>query len=275
MITTPRPDWALGAVDTIVAYAVFGAAFLVAVGYAVRHARLERRLWPVYLLLGAGLAVVYEPINNVLALCTYPEIGQLTWISALGRRIPVYIGLVYVVYWSAPVLWLMNRIRAGMTPGQWWRTYASFTVAVTVFELLPLQRGWWAYYGAQQPLVVARFPAWWWADNSGAIFGLAAVLSLLRERVLRDDRTALIVVPLLPMLLLGLHGGPAMPVFLALGTTLDPTLIDAAGVIAVVLALLMVWLLGRLVCRERGAAPRSAPVETAAEPRPPPAATGS
>ena len=251
MIPTPRPDWALGSVDTVVAYTVFGLAFVVAVVYAGREAFFERRLWPVFLLLAACVAVVYEPIVNVLGLCTYPEIGQLTWIDALGRRIPVYIGLVYVVYWSAPVLWLMNRIRAGINSRQWWAIYALFTIVVTLFELIPLQRGWWSYYGVQQPLLVAKFPAWWWVVNSAAIFGLATVFSLLRDRMLANGRTAWVIIPLLPMVLLAVHGGPGIPVFLSVGTTTDPLITNVAALVSIALALISVWFFGYLVCQDR------------------------
>jgi hypothetical protein len=246
MIQTPRPDWELGPADTAAAYTVFALAFIAALGYLIRKARAERTLWPLYLMAGAGLAVVYEPINNVLALCTYPEIGQLTWISAMGRRIPVYIGLVYCVYWSAPVLWLMHRIKAGITARQWWSWYAIATVAVTCFELIPLQRGWWSYYGDHQPLEVARFPMWWWVVNSQAIFGLAALLHHLRTKVLTSERTGLLVIPALPLMLFFVHGGPSIPVVLAVNSTIDQTVINLAGLASIALGLMSMWVYGRL-----------------------------
>ena len=246
MIETPRPRWELPPGDMVAAYVIFGAVTLAAIVYLLRVARSERSLWPLYLFLGAGLAVVYEPINNVLGLCTYPEINQPTWITAMGRRIPVYIGLVYCVYWSAPVTWLVLRIRAGMTTAQWWRTYAGFTVAVTCFELIPLARGWWTYYGAQQPLVVLGFPTWWWVVNGQAIFGLAALVHQLRRHLLADDRRGLLLIPVLPLLLFAVHGGSGIPVFLALNSTTDHTVNNLAGIASMAIGLMNMWLFGRM-----------------------------
>jgi hypothetical protein len=247
--------WELPPGDTLAAYVIFTVAFVAALAYMIRVARMERSLWPLYLFLGAGLAVVYEPINNVLGLCAYPEINQPTWISALGRRIPVYIGLVYYVYWSAPVLWLVRRIQAGITAVQWWRWYAGFTVVVTCFELAPLARGWWTYYGAQQPLVVLGFPTWWWIVNSQAIFGLGALVHLLRRHLLTDDRRALLLIPVMPLLLFAVHGGAGIPVFLALNTTTEHVVNDIAGIASIGIALMNMWLFSITVVRRPASAP--------------------
>jgi hypothetical protein len=263
MIETPRPSWVLSSVDTVAAYTLFSLAFLLALGYMIRTARAERTIWPLCLMAGAGLAVVYEPINNVLALCTYPE-GQPVFFSALGRDIPLYIGLVYFVYWSAPVLWIMYRIRAGITTTQWWRMYAIVTIVVTCFELVPLQRGWWQYYGDHQPLEVLRFPMWWWVVNSQAIFGLAVLLHHLRARVLTTNRTALLTIPAMPLLLLFVHGGPAIPVFLAVGSTTNQNVINLAGLTSIAVGLLSVWIYGRLAVAPSGAAASAPPERTAA-----------
>ena len=258
MIDTPRPHWELGAGDSAVAYIVFSLAFLVALAYMIRTARAERTIWPLCLMAGAGLAVVYEPLNNVLALCTYPD-GQPVFFRALGRDIPLYIGLVYFVYWSAPVLWIMHRIRAGLSTAQWWRLYAVITVAVTCFEFLPLQRGWWNYYGAHQPLEILRFPMWWWVVNSQAIFGLAVLLHHLRRRVFTSNLTAPLVIPTMPLLLLFVHGGPAIPVFLAVGSTIDQRTINLAGLASMALGLGGMWVYGRLAVHPE---PRGTPSGT-------------
>jgi hypothetical protein len=109
-----RPSWELSSGHALVANLLFGGVGLLALAYCIHLARKEHQRYPLFVFLGAGLCVFYEPINNVLGHCTYPEISQITWIETFGRRIPSYIGPVYFFYFSATILWIMGRIRAGV-----------------------------------------------------------------------------------------------------------------------------------------------------------------
>ncbi|HKN39016.1 MAG TPA: hypothetical protein VJ456_07910 [Acidimicrobiia bacterium] len=242
----PRPNWELSSGHEVVANVLFGVVGLLALGYCVHLARRDRTRWPLFVFLGSGLAVFYEPINNVLGHCTYPEISQVTWISTLGRRIPTYIGPVYFFYFSAPILWLMGRIRAGVTTRQWWTYYSVGVVACTCFELIPIHYGWWKYYGANQGLRVLGFSMWWWFANPMCLFAMAALFHFLREQVLTDRLSPLLVV-LWPMALFATHGSAAVPVYTALNSTANTAVTSLAVLLTIGLALMVVALTGKLV----------------------------
>jgi hypothetical protein len=244
-----RPNWELSSAHELVANLVFGAVGLLALAYCVHLARRERKAYPLFVFLGAGLSVFYEPINNVLGHCTYPEIGQVTWIETFGRRIPTYIGPVYFFYFSATILWIMGRIRAGVTVRQWWRYYAVGVVVCTCFELIPIHYGWWKYYGANQGLRILGFPMWWWFANPMCLFAMATLFHFLRERVLTDRLSPLLVV-LWPMALFATHGSAAIPVFTALNSTSSTTVTTLATLLTIGVALMVVMLTGKLIAAD-------------------------
>jgi len=246
-----RPNWELSGGHELVANVVFGVVALLALGYCVRLARRERKSYPLFVFLGAGLSVFYEPLNNVLGRCTYPEIGQITWIETFGRKIPTYIGPVYFVYFSVTILWIMGRIRAGVTVRQWWTYYAVGVVLCTSFELIPIHYGWWRYYGDNQALRVLGFPMWWWFANPMCLFAMATLFHFLRQRFLTDRRSPLLVV-LWPMALFATHGSAALPIFTALNSTSNTVITGVATFMTIGLSLTVVALTATLVASRAG-----------------------
>src|SRR5439155_20103865 len=111
-------------------------AGLAALIYCVVVARRERKLWPVCVFAGSALLVTYEPFNNFLGNCAYPTLGQHTFISYLGRDVPVYTWFIYMFYFSVAVPLLMKRFEAGVTMRQLWRYYGIAVLVCCAFEPL-------------------------------------------------------------------------------------------------------------------------------------------
>jgi hypothetical protein len=243
-----RPNWRLSHGQQVTANTLFALATVLALAYVVHIARRDNKVWPLFLFLGAGLTVFYEPINNVLGHCTYPESHLLTWIQTFGRKIPVYIGFCYFFYFSAAVLWIMGRIEAGITSRQWWRYYAVGVVAATSFELIPIHLKWWLYYGSAQSPKVLGFPMWWWFANPECLFATATLLYFLRKHVVKEQLSVLLV-PLFPMAIFATHGAVAIPVFTALNSTTNRAVTTLASLLTIALALMVMWLCGKLVAR--------------------------
>jgi hypothetical protein len=244
-----RPNWELSNGHELAANLIFGAVALLALAYCIHVARKERQRYPLFLFVGGALCVFYEPINNVLGHCTYGEIGQVTWLHTLGRKIPSFIGAVYMFYLTAPILWLMGRLRAGVTARQWWRYYSVGVVACTGFELIPIHYGWWKYYGANQGLRVLGFPMWWWFANPMCLFLMAAIFHFLRQRVITDRLSPLLTV-MWPMVFFATHGSAAIPVYTALNSSSDTLVTSAAAAFTIALSLMMMWISGRLVATD-------------------------
>ena len=248
-----RPNWELSNGHELAANVIFGAIALMALAYAVRLARKERTRYPLYAMLGAGLCVFYEPINNVLGHCTYGEIGQVTGLHVFGRKIPTYINWVYLFYLSTPVLWIMGRIRAGVTARQWWRYYAVGVVLCTLFEPIPIHFDWWQYYGDNQALKIMGLPMWWWFANPMCLFVMAAVFHYLRQHVI-SERLSPLLVPLWPMMLVAAHLPAGIPIYTALNSTSSTVVTTLATLLTIGLSFMMVWITGRLVVTEQPAA---------------------
>ncbi|MGH9009924.1 MAG: hypothetical protein ACRDYF_08790, partial [Acidimicrobiia bacterium] len=183
-----------------------------------------------------------------LGLCTYPEIGQVTWIETLGRKIPTYIGAVYFFYFSATVLWLMRRIRAGITARQWCRYYAVAAILCTSFELIPIRLGWWKYYGDHQALRILGFPMWWWFANPMSIFAMATLFHFLRKHVI-TERLSPLFVPLYPAALFAMHASAGFPVFTYLNSSTNMTVGVFATLLTIGWSITVIWLTSRLVGR--------------------------
>ena len=243
----PRPNWELSPGHEVVAHAIFLVMAVAGVAYCVQRARKERSVFPMFVLLGAGVTVFYEPINNILGHCTYPEISQITWIETLNRKIPTYVGLIYFFYLAPPILWLMDRIRAGLTARQWWKYYSIAVVICTLFEFLPIHYGWWKYYGDNQGgLKVLNFPMFWWFMNPMCLFAMATLFHFARKHLITDRLSPLLVV-LWPMAVFSTHSSSAIPIYTALNTTSNNVVTTLASAFTISLCLMVVTLCGKLV----------------------------
>jgi hypothetical protein len=258
-----RPNWELSNTHEIAANLIFGAMAGLALAFMVYVMRKEHQRYPLFMFLGAGLSVFYEPVNNVLGLCTYGEIGQVTWIDTFGRKIPTYIGFVYFFYFSATILWLMRRIRAGVTARQWARYYAVGVALCTCFEFIPIRLEWWKYYGDHQALRVLGFPMWWWFANPMCLFAMATLFHFLRERVI-TERLSPLFVPLYPVALFAMHGSAAFPIFTYLNSSTNQAVGVAATLLTIGWSITVIWITSRLVARQAQPVPAGA----AAQPTP-------
>ena len=84
--------------------------------FCVQRAVRDRSAVPLYLFAAGGLVVLMEPFCDVLGRATFPELGTLGWISTLGRHIPLYVGLIYMMYWAPAWILLGEWFEAGMRP---------------------------------------------------------------------------------------------------------------------------------------------------------------
>src|SRR5271163_2673335 len=69
--------------------------FVLSIGFVVAEIRRRKDWVPLYAFLGGGLAIIYEPLGDILVSTLYPIHGQIGWITLFGRQIPLFIGVLY------------------------------------------------------------------------------------------------------------------------------------------------------------------------------------
>lgn len=238
----PNPDWVLGASQEFWVTLIFGILAVLTLFKAAMDAGRTRSWFPLALFLGGGLAVLYEPINDVLGHCFYSEEGMnYVWITSMGRRIPTYIGFCFFFYYYARIWMCMKMLEQGVGTGKWMRTYFVTVVVAQLFEYIPISLGIWGYYGQNQPLQFGNFPPLWWGFiNASCLISIAAVLHLLRTYVLCGPARTWIALGV-PVMTMMFHAGPALPVTITLNATMNVTATTIASLVSIGLGIAMVY----------------------------------
>jgi hypothetical protein len=229
--------------------------------YAILESRRRRDLVPVFVVAGSGLAVWYEALGDAMAKVYYSEQGQLTWVHAFGRDIPVFIGLLYFWYMSLGALWLLRASRHGVPAKRWWRAWGGYLAFAITLEMVvaggtatPAGAPW-QYYGHQAFMVfgVPFFTPFTYVSIDVAI-ALGVIGAL---RVLPRGRQWLLVA-LVPMLMVAGHAMTALPSALAVNTTDNPILLHLGALGSAAFAVLLAYLAGLVF---RNPWPPNAPAE--------------
>jgi hypothetical protein len=213
---------------------VLGVGAAVAVGAQLWLAARRSTPVPVLVSLGALLCVVYEPIGDMMVLAYYPEDGQVTWVHLFGRKIPLFIGLMYLCYIGPFVLLFDELRRRGFTTRTWWSLWAGTALAIIGIEIAVMRFGAaWIYYGPQRT-VVADLPLWTPITYVSFLFVIAAGVHGLARWLRPADRW--VIIAAVPALLAGAHLFTSLPAAAALYSTEDPTLILAGALGSIALA---------------------------------------
>ena len=221
--------------------------------YAITLSRRRGDLLAVYIFIGSGLAVFYEPLGDMLAQVYYPERGQWTWITAFGHGIPVFIGLLYFWYMSLGALWLLGKSRTGVSAKQWWTSWTGYLLFAVVLEMaaakgLASDTGApWVYYG-DQPFMILDVPFFTPWTYGPSIDTAVAVGAITAARLLPRGRQWL-VLPMVPLFMLAGHLMSAFPSVLALHST-DNVVLSHLGALGTAAAALLISYLGSLVFRK-------------------------
>jgi hypothetical protein len=218
--------------------------------YAVWLARRERDAYPLFVFLGAGLAVIYEPLGDILTKVAYPPLAQDSLITSFGRPIPLWMAPNYFFFFCVPVLLLLQFVvHRDVSARKWFLTYFGLVVFVALFEQPGINADAWRYYGTNQAFSINSYPVWVAFANAQTLVMLSVGISLLRRTVI-TARTSFLFVLLVPMLLVASHVGPSLFVVSALYSTNDLLVVNLAATLTIVCCLLTVGL-GLLLIRTR------------------------
>lgn len=153
-----------------------GVLVAAAVGFAVVHAVRQRSAAFPALLLGAALAVVNEPVLNMLGGLWHPRHGQWTLFETFDRPMPVWAAGGYLLYFGATPAVISVILRSGATRGRFYATIAVIFAADLAIELPVVGSGVYVYYGYQPYTLFGILPAEWLFINGMAVGGTAMVL---------------------------------------------------------------------------------------------------
>jgi hypothetical protein len=264
----PRDAVMPGDLQTVL-IVVLGAFAVVAIAGMLADAGRRRDPLAVHILLGGVLAILYEPLGDILVLAYYPEIGQHTWITLFGRDVPVFIGLTYVWFMGPFILAFARLAERGFTRRTWWSLWAGAVLFGAAFEIIPLRFGAsWIYYG-KPAFMVGDVPLHVAFADATFLFVMAAGVYAIR-RWLPAGRQWL-VIPAVPVLLVAGHASAALPAAAALYSTTNRTWIVLGALGSIAVAALISFALSSVFVGERrragGEGAPAAPVDPAADPR--------
>lgn len=219
--------------------------FVLSLGFVIRETRRRRDGVPVFAFIGGGLAIVYEPLGDILASVLYPEHGQIGWIDLFGRKIPLFIGVLYFWYMSVPAIYFVRAVERGLTRAALWRLYAMTAAVAIAIELFGVNVDAWIYYGPH-PYVVAGVPIWCPMTYSAFLISISIGLQLMSTQL--DRRQHWLIMLGVPMFMSGGHCAASLPTAAAMFSTDDPAWIWLGGTVSIALSLLMLHAVSLVCC---------------------------
>jgi hypothetical protein len=219
----------------------------------------ERSPIPALCMVGGALAILMEPIVDVLGQVWFPRDGQWRLLETWGRPIPWFI-VVYIWYVGGQAYLSYRKLDQGGRGRDIWKLYGIFFLANVICETPGLYMNLYAYYG-HQPLNFFRLPLWWPAVNA-AMPILAGTLIFLLRPYLQGWRV-LAVILLIPAADGMANAAVGWPTWNALNTRLPAAVVWAAGCLTVALASLMIHFIAQVADTKN--AGRAAPPVAAAK----------
>lgn len=201
------------------------------VAFAVRQWRRTGSPLGLVLLAGGGIALLNEPLDDILGLVHHPRPGQDVVFETMGPiphwGLPTYIiffgGIAYVL--------LLELRRLTFTPRAFWTGIAITFVADLLIELPLLHFRLYTYFGyGDVPMSIGGFPLYWlFINTTGPI--LCAAILFAAPGYFTGWRTVL--VPFLPLVTdAGCSAAVGLPVYNALHTPGAPAWLTWAGALA-------------------------------------------
>lgn len=185
-----------------------GVGALWAFFYLYKESRLHKTKLPLYLFFAGGLSVIFEPVLDLLMMCTYPHEGQWQYLELWGRKIPFYEGFTYFFYFPVTIWYLFKKFNDGASNSDLWKTAGMFYLFAAAFETIPLQLGLWQYFG-DHPLQVFGVPLLLMPIGPVFVFAPAYVLWLLKDHLQGAKMAAVLI--LLPILIAASGLSAVMP----------------------------------------------------------------
>jgi hypothetical protein len=247
---------------------VFSIAQMVVCGalFILAFRELRRGKGPIFLwcLLGGFIAVLWEPIVDVLGQCWLPSRDQ-HWIAftLLNRHIPLMMPFVYSWFVGGQAYLFYRLFQRGITRQRLFQLWGLVFLVNICLETPGILTNVYTYYG-KQPMDIWGFPLWWGFVNP-LMPMIAAVLIFKLKPHMTARWLALATIAISPSADGVANAFAAWPVIAALNTDVGYVGTWIASFMTLGLAAFVVWIISLVVARpaeavvaDVGVAPSSA-----------------
>jgi hypothetical protein len=225
------PDMVFPQVPQTLAEIVLWSVVAAFVVYAVREWRRTGSPLALALLVGGGIALLNEPLDDILGLVHHPRPGQHVVFETMGP-IPHWGLPTYMIFFGGIAYVLLVALRKlTFTPKAFWTGIAITFVLDLLIELPLLHFDVYTYFAyGDVPMSVAGFPLYWlFINTTGPI--LTAAILFAAPHYFRGWRAPLVV--FLPLVTdAACSAAVGVPVYNALHVPGAPALITWGGAIA-------------------------------------------
>ena len=238
-----------GTAEELLITCLFGALAAAALGWSVSVAVRRRRFYPLAMYAGAAIASTAEPLIDMLLHVIWPKTDMVLF-TVYGREIPPYLTFGWILYFFPLGLWTITRTeRNDFTTLRAWRGFMGILlVKAFFFELLPIARRWWVYYGEDQPLMVYRLPMHWIFINTCAISFAAVLVFVVKRFAFGDDeRYSPLLTLIYPMGLVASYFATNAPVGTLLNGSDNLALVTVGALATITLCVFTMEMCGRVV----------------------------
>jgi hypothetical protein len=250
-------------VFSIAQFVVCGVMFM----FAFRE--LRRGKGPIFLccLIGGAIAVIWEPIVDVLGQCWLPSRGQ-HWIAftLLNRHIPLMMPFVYSWFVGGQGYLFYRLFERGIDRRQLFQLWGLVFLVNICLETPGIATNVYTYYG-KQPMDLWGFPLWWGLINPLMPMIAGALIYKLRP-LLTQAWLIVAVIAIIPCSDGIANAAAGWPVIAALNTDVGYAGTWIASFITLGLAAAVVWIVSLLVARPAGVAVSSSEVTAVPVPSP-------
>jgi hypothetical protein len=249
-------------VFSIAQFVVCGAMF----AFAFRENARGKGPIFLYCLIGGAIAVVWEPIVDVLGQCYLPARGQ-HWhaFTLLDRPIPLMMPFVYSWFVGGQGYLFYRVFERGIDRRRLFQVWALVFGVNILLESPGIIADVYTYYG-KQPLNIWGFPLWWGFVNPLMPMIAGAAIYKLKPHLSNPWGLAAAVIAIIPMADGVANAAAAWPVIAALNMNVGYAGTWIAAFVTLGLALFVIWILGLLVARPGEAAVRVKSATTSAIP---------
>jgi hypothetical protein len=231
---------------------VFSVAQMVvcAALFVLAFRELRRGKGPVFLwcLIGGFLAVIWEPIVDLLGQCWLPSRGQ-HWeaFTLIGRHIPLMMPFVYSWFVGGQAYLFYRLFERGITRQRLFQLWGLVFLVNICLETPGILTNVYTYYG-KQPMDIWGFPLWWGFVNP-LMPMIAGVLIYKLKPHMTPALLAIATIVILPSADGVANAFAAWPVIAALNTDVGYVGTWIASFITLGLAAFVVWIIGLVVAR--------------------------